>query len=148
MYDTGLQSTLEGDSLARMGVGLLNAWNRHDVEQVMEFYASDYEGIDVGLSNPVHGPDGKRETVLFYLRAFPDLHFALEKTVTQGDTIVLSWIARGTHKGPFMHIPPTGRPVHVRGMSMLTVENGKIVRATYIWDVACLLRHVGMLPDL
>lgn len=148
MYDLSVQNKLEGDSLGRIGVGLLNAWNSHNVEQVMGYYAPDYEGIDVGQSNPVHGPDGKREVVLTYLRAFPDLHFALEKIVIEGNTVVLSWIATGTHNGPFMHIPPTGRPVHVRGVSMLTIENGQIDRALYVWDVACLLRHIGMLPDL
>lgn len=148
MYELGVQKDLASNSTTLIGTGLLNAWNSHDVEQVMEYYAADYEGIDVGQSNPVHGPDGKRAVVLAYLEAFPDLHFALEKTVTEGNTVAVSWLATGTHKGRFMHIPPTGRPIHVRGISMLTVEHNKIVSALYVWDVACMLRHIGMLPDL
>jgi hypothetical protein len=47
-----------------------------------------------------------------------------------------------------MNIPPTGRPINARGVSMLTVESGKVWRANYIWDVAGMLREIGLLPDL
>jgi len=47
-----------------------------------------------------------------------------------------------------MNIPPTGRAVAVRGTSVLTVEDGKIKRAFRIWDVAGLLRSIGLLPEL
>jgi hypothetical protein len=36
----------------------------------------------------------------------------------------------------------------VRGVSLLTLESGKIKHAHYIWDVAGLLRAIGLLPDL
>jgi hypothetical protein len=47
-----------------------------------------------------------------------------------------------------MRIPPTGCDIAVRGISVLTVENGKVTRGLYIWDVAGLLRSIGLLPEL
>jgi hypothetical protein len=47
-----------------------------------------------------------------------------------------------------MHIPPTGRKIAVRGISVLTIENGKITRGLYVWDAAGLLRTTGLLPEL
>jgi hypothetical protein len=47
-----------------------------------------------------------------------------------------------------MRIPPTGRSIAVRGTSVLTVESGKIIRGLYVWDVAGLLRSIGLLPEL
>jgi hypothetical protein len=47
-----------------------------------------------------------------------------------------------------MNIPATGRPVTVRGVSVCHVEGGRIVRAMHIWDVAGLLRAIGLLPEL
>ena len=76
------------------------------------------------------------------------MHFSIENTISQGNKVAVSWIATGTHRGPFMHIPATGRSVFVRGMSMLTVEEAQIVGAVYIWDVAGLLRDLGLLPQL
>ncbi len=148
MYNTDTQTKIDDQPLAGIAAGLMHAWNSHDVEQVMSFYAPGYEGIDVGRATPEHGPDGKRETVLVYLGAFPDLHFDVEEIIVQGNVVVACWTAHGTHRGPFMHIPATGRPVLVRGTSRLTIANGKILSAVYVWDVAGLLRHIGLLPDL
>jgi hypothetical protein len=47
-----------------------------------------------------------------------------------------------------MNIPATGRRVEVRGASFLTIEAGKVTRATMLWDVAGMLRGIGLLPDL
>jgi steroid delta-isomerase-like uncharacterized protein len=127
---------------------LLEAWNTHDEERVKSFYAPAYEGVDVGQAEPQRGPQSVSRNVERYLRAFPDLRFVEEDIVAQDDRVVLVWKAYGTHKGKLMNIPPTGRNIAVRGISMLTVENGKIVRGLYVWDVAGLLRSIGLLPEL
>ena len=58
------------------------------------------------------------------------------------------WMAEGTHQGTIMNIPPTGHRVVVRGVSIIDVEDGLIVRGQYIWDLAGMLRHLGLLPEL
>ncbi len=68
--------------------------------------------------------------------------------VIQGDRAAVAWTARGTHRGELLRIPPSGRVVTVRGMSLLTVERNLVVRALSIWDVAGLLRAIGLLPEL
>ena len=132
----------------QVAAGMMDAWNAHNVDSVMSFYAIEYEGIDVGQATPEHGPEGKRRAVIRYLRAFPDLHFTTEETIVQGDTVVLSWIARGTHHGPLLNCPPTARTISVRGVSILEIRGGQIVRGVYNWDVAGMLREIGLLPDL
>ncbi len=127
---------------------LLEAWNTHDLERIKTFYAPEYEGVDVGQAEPQHGPQGISQAVERYLQAFPDLRFVEEDIVVQGDQAVLIWTAHSTHGRKLMHIPPTKREIEVRGTSVLTVENGKIVRGLYIWDVAGLLRAIGLLPEL
>jgi steroid delta-isomerase-like uncharacterized protein len=128
--------------------GLLEAWNDHDIERIKTFYAPEYEGVDVSQAEPQYGPQGMSETVERYLRAFPDLRFVEEETVVQDNRAVLVWRAQGTHEGKLMRIPPTGRKLEVRGTSVLTAEDGKVTRGLYIWDVAGLLRAIGLLPEL
>ena len=43
--------------------------------------------------------------------AFPDLRFTIEELVTEGDTVAGRLTTSGTHQGPLMGIPPTGRSV-------------------------------------
>lgn len=127
---------------------LLEAWNSHDIERIKTFYAAGYEGVDVGQAEPQRGPRDVHQTARSYLQAFPDLRFLEEGTVVQDNRVVLVWTAHGTHKGKFMRIPPTQREIVVRGVSLLTIENGKIKHGLYVWDVAGLLRAIGLLPEL
>jgi steroid delta-isomerase-like uncharacterized protein len=127
---------------------LLEAWNDHDVERIKTFYAPEYEGVDVGQASTQRGPQSVARLVKRYLQAFPDLRFVGDDVVVQGNRAVLVWTARGTHGGELMRIPPTRHDIAVRGTSVLTVENGKVTRGLYIWDVAGLLRSIGLLPEL
>lgn len=127
---------------------LLGAWNTHDTERIKSFYAAEYVGVDVGQAEPQRGPQGISRSVDRYLKAFPDLRFVEEDMVIEGDRAVLVWTAHGTHGGKLMSIPPTGRKVSVRGVSVLTIDNGKIASGLYVWDAAGLLRAIGLLPEL
>lgn len=126
----------------------LDACNRHDVEQIASYFADGYEGTDVAQAQPHYGVAGAYESMRRYLRAFPDVQIIPEQAIVEGDSAVLTWTARGTHLGMLMHIPPTGRAVTIRGVLILTFNENKISRAQYIWDVAGMLRHLGLLPEL
>jgi len=144
----GAGSEARPEKIARLVRDLLEAWNAHDIERIETFYAPEYEGVDVGQAKPQRGPQGASWLMKRYLQAFPDLRFVNEDVVVQGDRAVLVWTAHGTHGGKLMHIPPTGRRISVRGISVLTIEDGKITRGFYVWDAAGLLRSIGLLPEL
>jgi steroid delta-isomerase-like uncharacterized protein len=124
------------------------AWNSHDIEKVISFYAPDYIGEDVGQASPLRGRDALRTVLRKYWRAFPDLKFKVISTLVEGSRIAILWIGEGTHQGTIMNIPPTGHWVEVRGVSIIEVTDGLVVRGQYIWDLAGMLRHMGLLPEL
>lgn len=127
---------------------VISAWNAHDPDQAAQFYTPDYLGLDVSQTEPQCGLEGLRQTMLRYFRAFPDIQFSQDSLIIQDDTAALAWTAHATHRGSLMNIPPTGRQVQIQGVSLLTIANGKIRKASYIWDVAGLLRNLGLLPEL
>ena len=127
---------------------LLDAWNAHDVERAMSLYSPQFHGEDVGIARPLRGEAGVREFILHSLDAFPGLHVTQESALVNGDQVALSWTAQGYHEGPLMNIPATGRGVTVRGMSFLTLQDNKIRRVVNVWDVAGMLRALGLLPEL
>ncbi len=132
----------------RIVSNLIQAYNSHDLDRAASLYTPDYEGIDVGSAAPHRGPDGIRQALADYFRAFPDLEFKEEKTIVDASHVVQVWSASGTHRGTLMNIPPTGRKVTVHGVSVLTLEGDKVRHGYYIWDVAGLLRSIGLLPEL
>jgi steroid delta-isomerase-like uncharacterized protein len=135
-------------AISQLLTQLLEAWNAHDLERAAELYASDYEGIDVGEARPQHGRQAVRETLERYFADFPDLHFTAEDTIIQDNRVAVIWSAQGTHRGRLMNIPPTGRNVTVRGITILTIEDNQAKRGIFMWDVAGLLRSIGLLPEL
>jgi steroid delta-isomerase-like uncharacterized protein len=127
---------------------LIDCWNRHEMSAIMQLYAADFEGIDIAQSQTYKGREGLQQMLGRYFDAFPDLHFDIEEVVIEGERAALSWTSRGTHLGKIMNIPPTGRTIKVRGMTLLKFADGQVQQAAFLWDVAGLLRDIGLLPEL
>ena len=127
---------------------LVDGWNANNVEAVVALYAHDFVEEDVALSKPSRGAESVRMFMRLYRRAFPDLVITADDLVIQDDCAAFSWILEGTHRGTIMNIPPTGRQVRLRGISMIHFENGYVIRAVRVWDLAGMLRTFGLLPEL
>ena len=136
------------DTTAELVQNLVDAWNAHDANQVAALYAPDYEEEDIAVADRHRSPIAARATFILYLRAFPDLRLEAEEIVIQGNSAALSWVLTGTHRGSLMNIPATGRSVRVRGVSLMTMAEGRIKRTSRVWDLAGMLRTFGLLPEL
>jgi steroid delta-isomerase-like uncharacterized protein len=77
---------------------------------------------------------------------FPDLQYTLEDLIAEGDKVVNRFTGRGTHKGEFQGIPPTGKSATVSGMGILRFAGGKIVEQWSLWDQLGMLQQLGVIP--
>ena len=136
------------NNLAAYIQDLTDSWNSYDLERILPYYSEEYEAMDIGQPHVQHGRDAVKEMLVRYWKAFPDLIFRVESTVVEENRIAISWYAIGTHQGPIMNVPATGHKVEVRGISIIDVENGLVARGCRIWDLAGMLRHMGLLPEL
>ncbi|HKG24313.1 MAG TPA: ester cyclase [Thermomicrobiales bacterium] len=95
-----------------------------------------------------YGPEGVRIDIAGFRAAFPDLTLMLDDVLdsAEEDTIVYRFTARGTHKGPFMGVPPTGRRVRVVGIGIDRFRDGKMIERWVQYDSAGLLQQLGALP--
>ena len=132
----------------KLAHGLIEAWNAHDARKVAELFTDDYRGDDVAVAGEFHGLRDVRRYVAYNLLGFPDLHFELHETLAQANKVAVVWTVTGTHHGRVMNIPPTGQRVEAKGVTILTMRDGKICHSLRVWDVAGMLRHIGLLPDL
>jgi steroid delta-isomerase-like uncharacterized protein len=136
------------ENVSRLVDEMMAALNSHDVERLVSLFTTDYEGIDVNQALPQRGRGEARMSLENYFAAFPDLRMVEHETVISSDRAAVCWKARGTHSGSIMHIPPTGKEVEVRGATLLYIDGTQINRAVSIWDVAAMLREIGLLPEL
>ena len=99
-----------------------DAWNRHDVEELMSFMADDClfqlsVGPDVDGTRYV-GRDQVRAGYEVVLASFPDGHWGDDSHFVAGD--------RGVSEWTFTATGPDGQPIEVRGCDVFTFRDGKI----------------------
>ncbi len=127
---------------------VIDAWNSRMDEIILPFYTHDYVVEDITAERVREGWDGLKQWTRSVFTAFPNLHYTLVDHVEKDDKLVLHWLAKGNHQGPLMKIPATGKNVFIHGMSILTLENGKIKHGQVMWDMAGVLRQIGLLPEI
>lgn len=121
-------------------------WNQHDLGAVDEHVAPDVVEHNPVFPGQGPGREGFRQSVAMPLSAFPDLQITIEEMVAEGDKIVVRWVARGTHRGEFMGIPPTNRQVTVEGIDIYRYAGGKRVETWRQWDRLGLMQQLGPIP--
>ena len=127
---------------------LIDAWNTHDPREVEVLFSEDCVLEDCAIAVPLRGHRGLRRAVLFNFLAFPDVRFELVSQICEGERIAMEWRAGATHTGRFMGIPATGRRVALEGITLLMLRDGRIARLRRVWDIAGVIRQVGLLPEL
>jgi steroid delta-isomerase-like uncharacterized protein len=119
-------------------------WNEGREAAIDQFIAADAAGNDPDFGA---GREAFRAQWRQWRAAFPDLRFAVDDLIAEGDKVLTRWTLTGTHTGEFMGIPATGRRISVTGMSLDRIENGMIVEGFDGWDALGLRRQLGVLPD-
>jgi steroid delta-isomerase-like uncharacterized protein len=82
----------------------------------------------------LRGPDGIKGAVTWLRTAFPDLTFEIDDLMSDGDRVALRWTARGTHRGTFADVAPTGRQVAWTGCDWFRLRSGQLVEAFVMAD--------------
>jgi predicted ester cyclase len=77
---------------------------------------------------------------------FPDLNFAIKEQISEGDKVASRFEWTGTHRGEFLGMPATGRPVRVWGIVIDRLENGRIKDTRIIMDSLGLMMQLGVIP--
>jgi steroid delta-isomerase-like uncharacterized protein len=122
-------------------------WNQGSEAAIDELFAT--EGLAHGLGDSeldVRGPSEFKPFVATIRGSFPDIHFQLQDLVSEGDRVAIRMTFSGTHKGPGLGVPPTGRRVSVQGIIIVRIVDGQIVEGWNSYDQLGLLRQIGALP--
>ena len=122
-------------------------WNKGDLSSIDELIASDYVLHDPTRPG-LRGRAGIKESIVTFRRAFPDLHFTIEDQIAERDRIVTRYTVQGTHLGPLMGIPATGKQGTITGIDIYRITDGQIVEAWSNWDTLGLLQRMGVIPPL
>ncbi len=90
------------------------AWNGGNLSVADEVYSVDYLLHDP--AGPIHGTEALKQFVSTFQTAYPDLHTTIEDMIAEGNKVVWRYTVRGTHRGEFMGIAPTGKSITLTGI--------------------------------
>jgi predicted ester cyclase len=119
-------------------------WNKGNLDVADEIVAPDATCPTAPQLPP--GPAGLKMIASMFRQAFPDLQIEIDKLVATEDRVAGRLIQRGTHQGEFMGIAPTGKQVDFTEISLVRMENGKIVETWFETDGMRLMQQLGVMP--
>jgi predicted ester cyclase len=118
--------------------------NRRDADVFDEIVASDYINHEAGdMLLPAQGPQDWSDVLARLSASFPDISWAVLRTVAQEDQVWLKTRMSGSHEGPFFGIAPTGRHFAVRQVHMLRLHGGRIREHWAVRDDLGVLVQLG-----
>ena len=110
--------------------------------------ADELMAPDAVVHEPVAGTPAELKAVARAIKAaFPDWHSTMEEFIVEGDRVVERWTGRGTHRGDWQGIPPTGKRVAVPGVVFYRIADGKIAEFRGNFDRLSLLQQLGVVPE-
>jgi steroid delta-isomerase-like uncharacterized protein len=133
------------DNKRLAGRFLVDAYSQGRLELLDQLLAPDYADRDAPPGFPPNR-DGVRELMRSFRTAFPDLRFEVDDELADGDQVAVRYTVTGTHQGPLMGMPPTGKPIRIRGISIYRIAAGQLQEAWVQYDALGMLRQLGGVP--
>src|SRR5579859_763529 len=123
-------------------------FNQGNLATFDELYASNFVHHDP--SNPTtQNRDDYKQWAAEYRNAFPDYRLTIDDLFAEGNEVVTRWSFRGTHTGTIvnpMHIPATGKPVTISGITIARLAGNQVVEDWHLADIMGFMQQLGVVP--
>jgi ketosteroid isomerase-like protein len=110
---------------------ILAAFNAHDLDAIMQFFAEDCELFMPRGKEPwgtrYVGKAAVREGLGTRFAGLPDVHYGEDQHWAAGDRGVSTWLLTGTTK--------SGEKIRVRGVDLLEFRDGKVIKKDSYWKI-------------
>ena len=120
--------------------------NGGDLSVAEELVAPDFMNHEAPPGRD-RGPESMRGLATMLRSAFPDLHFEIEELIAEGDIVAGRLIMSGTHEGPLMGTPSTGRSVRQDHMRFVRFRDGKAIEHWGVRDDLGMMKQLGLMPE-
>jgi steroid delta-isomerase-like uncharacterized protein len=119
-------------------------WQEKRRESIEELMAPEAVLHDGGQDS--EGPEGFYPFFDRIHACFTEIRTEVHDSIAEGDKLCFRWSFRAKHTGEGLGVPPTGAHVHVTGMAIIRVQNGKMVEGWQNWDMMGLMQQIQGQP--
>ncbi len=124
-----------------------DALRRKDIEKCTSFMPRDFIINLAGVPHQMRGPDAWRKNAQIFFTAFPDIQIEEQDMFAGADRVAVRLRFTGTHTGPFLGAPPSGRTVDYQSYELYRIADGKIAEEWICSDMQTILTQIGIVPD-
>ena len=112
---------------------------------VFDRYASpDFIEHQDGFIPP--NAEGAKKSISNLHKAFPDFSLIIEDIIIRDDMVWGRMTGRGTHKGQFGPLFPTGKKFEIAVIDIMKFKDGKLIEHWGVPDRLGLMEQLGMKP--
>jgi predicted ester cyclase len=116
------------------------AYNKGNLAVLDQVIAPGFVEHQAGIVPP--SLEGLKSSIMHLRSAFPDLNVTVDDILTNGDKTWARLTARGTQKGPFAGLAPTGKPFAITVFDECRFQNGRIVEHWGVADQMALMMQI------
>jgi steroid delta-isomerase-like uncharacterized protein len=132
------------DHAAKLGPAIeeiFEVWNTKEYDRLDAILAADFrrEAPD----QEAEGIDGMKEFMGQVHTTYPDFRIVADETYFDKDVAIVVWTVTGTNTGEGA-LPPTGKSVEIRGMTICRFRDGKIYEEDVFYDTAGVSEQLGL----
>jgi steroid delta-isomerase-like uncharacterized protein len=120
---------------------ILDTFNSHRPETFDALLTEDC--VLVRNEAEARGREAIKRVIASLYRAFPDLVYEIDDAVAAGDKAAIRWRGRGTHRGEYLGVAPSGSSIEYFGITFLETRGDRIGRLWVSADLLGLLRSLS-----
>jgi predicted ester cyclase len=140
---TAPTSSVTEANIATFRRAIDEGWNNGNLAAIDELFAPDFVEHQAGIAP---GREGVKGSIRALRTAFSDLRLEVEDAVAEGDTVWFRLHGAGTHDGPFMGMPATGRRIDVTVIDIARVVDGRLIEHWGVADRFTVAQQIGLVP--
>src|SRR6202453_5101164 len=132
------------ENVALMRRWFQEVWNEGRGQTIYDLLAGGIHGW--GQDLPVVDIRKSADFVKFYERihgACPNQKLTVEDAFGSGDRVVVRGSSVMTHSGDHLGVPASHKTVHITGITIARIENGKIVEGWDNWDQLAMMQQIA-----
>jgi predicted ester cyclase len=119
-------------------------FSKGDVTVFDKYVSPDFIEHQYGMIPP--NAEGVKKAIRYLHNTFPDFSLTVEELVIDGDKVWGRMTGRGTQKGQFGPMPPTGKKIEITVIDIMRFKDSKLVEHWGVPDRLAAMEQLGMKP--
>ncbi len=133
--------TSERQAIARRHLEMENAYR---LQETLDTLTPDCVFEDMALGERVQGHAAAAAYYQRWWTGFPDLTWVPQRRAFTEDGVVSELIVRGTHRGDYLGIAPTGKTIELPVAIFVSFADSRMASERLYYDLTTLLRQLAV----